>query len=195
MDPLDGTTSDPPLPKLANGSASRLWDDTNHRPRLPSSTALDARHYAIPTRIVFFNDAYVCAWHVLRLLSHDADMVCGLDFWRSLLRKPSLDSQAPARVPPVGNNPHAAAMADIRRQGVLRRARGQPFAVYDIWVARDSEGRRFGETAPYVRTGNAYVQQRAAAGSAFPVSCCWNGIVVVDAAPFLSGLRFRCDVQ
>lgn len=173
---------DHPLPQLANGAASRLLNSTPNTPLATTPATAIA-----PTRIVFFNDAFVCAWHVLRLLSHDADMVCGLDFWRSRLRRPSLDSQAPSRVVPTVDDARAAA----RRDAIVRRARWQPLQVYDIWVARDAAGSRLGERAPYVRTDNAYVQQRAAEGAAFPVSCCWNGLVVVDAAPFLSGLRFR----
>ena len=33
-------------------------------------------------RVVFLNDVYFCARDVVRLLNHDADMACGLDFDR-----------------------------------------------------------------------------------------------------------------
>ena len=36
-------------------------------------------------RVVFLNDVYFCARDVVRLLSHDADIACGLDFDRLAL--------------------------------------------------------------------------------------------------------------
>lgn len=33
-------------------------------------------------RVVFLNDVYFCARDVVRLLNHDADIACGLDFDR-----------------------------------------------------------------------------------------------------------------
>ena len=34
-----------------------------------------------PQRIAFINDVWFCASGVLRLLRHDADMACGMDFF------------------------------------------------------------------------------------------------------------------
>ena len=36
-------------------------------------------------RVVFLNDVYFCAKDVIRLLLHDADMACGMDFDRKKL--------------------------------------------------------------------------------------------------------------
>ena len=33
--------------------------------------------------VVFINDVYFCAGDLIRLLRHDADLACGLDFWTS----------------------------------------------------------------------------------------------------------------
>ena len=38
-------------------------------------------------RVVFLNDVYFCARDVVRLLQHDADMVCGMDFDRPKLEE------------------------------------------------------------------------------------------------------------
>ena len=40
-------------------------------------------------RVLFLNDAYSCAAGALRLLRHDADLVCGMDFDRPALRQMS----------------------------------------------------------------------------------------------------------
>ena len=54
---------------------------------------------------------------------------------------------------------------------------------YDIWVARDSDGNMFQKKAPYVT--DPYSLDRIAKGLPFPVKCCWNGMVILSAAPFL----------
>ena len=38
-------------------------------------------------RVVFLNDVYFCARDTLRLLQHEGDMVCGLDFDRPKLNE------------------------------------------------------------------------------------------------------------
>ena len=38
-------------------------------------------------RVVFLNDVYFCARDALRLLQHEGDMVCGLDFDRPKLEE------------------------------------------------------------------------------------------------------------
>ena len=37
-------------------------------------------------KVVFLNDVYFCARDVIRLLHHDADMACGMDFDRLKLQ-------------------------------------------------------------------------------------------------------------
>ena len=44
---------------------------------------------------------------------------------------------------------------------------------------------------PYVR--EPFAEQRIWQGLPFPVSCCWNGMAVLSAAPFQNGTRFRAD--
>ena len=46
----------------------------------------DAQSWAAD-RVAFLNDVYFCAGDVLRLLRHDADLACGLDFDRPALRQ------------------------------------------------------------------------------------------------------------
>ena len=62
---------------------------------------------------------------------------------------------------------------------------------YDIWVARDTDGNLFLKQEPYVT--DPYSISRIALGLPFPVKCCWNGMVVLNTAPFLRhGVRIRC---
>eukprot|EP00891_Asterochloris_glomerata_P008339 jgi/Astpho2/8339/Aster-x1516 len=69
----------------------------------------------------------------------------------------------------------------------------QPFFVADLrMVARDAEGFKFNHGGmPYVR--EPFAEQRIWQGLPFPVSCCWNGMAVLSAAPFQNGTRFRAD--
>ena len=62
---------------------------------------------------------------------------------------------------------------------------------YDIWVARDTNGSLFLKKPPYVSERAAL--QRISQGLPFPVRCCWNGLVVLNAMPFLQHrMRLRC---
>ncbi len=62
---------------------------------------------------------------------------------------------------------------------------------YDNWVSRDIDGHLFSISAPHVT--DAYSRQRLERGLHFPVKCCWNGMAVMNAAPFLRhGVRLRC---
>ncbi len=60
---------------------------------------------------------------------------------------------------------------------------------YDVWVARDVEGKPLSNTSPFVNHG--YSLQRLRRGLPFPVSCCWNGMLSVNAEPFRLGYEFR----
>ena len=44
-------------------------------------------------------------------------------------------------------------------------------------------------TPPYVE--HPHSAARFEAGLPIPVTCCWNGIVSIDAAPLAKGVRFR----
>ena len=62
--------------------------------------------------------------------------------------------------------------------------------LYDTWVTRDRSGARAVKAPPYLRDlGGAAA---LAAGRPAPVACCWNGVVALDAAPLVAGLRMRC---
>lgn len=60
---------------------------------------------------------------------------------------------------------------------------------YDCWVSRDASGLPFANNRPFV--AHQYSRLRLEAGQPFPVSCCWNGMAVISAAPFRKGIRFR----
>lgn len=60
---------------------------------------------------------------------------------------------------------------------------------YDVWVARDVEGKPLSNTPPYL--AHDYSLQRLKQGLPFPVSCCWNGMLSIAAEPFRLGYRFR----
>jgi alpha-1,3-mannosyltransferase len=64
-----------------------------------------------------------------------------------------------------------------------------PLLFYDTWVARDVAGRRLQRAAPY--SGEQTTQFRLEQGLPVRVYCCWNGLVVLRAAPLRQGLRFR----
>lgn len=61
--------------------------------------------------------------------------------------------------------------------------------LYDTWVARDVSGAHAVKEAPYLR--DAIGSAALAAGLPAPVACCWNGVVALDAAPLIAGLRMR----
>lgn len=60
-------------------------------------------------------------------------------------------------------------------------------SIYDLWVLRDTDGNMFGQEGAQSK----YSAARLAAGLPFPVTSCWNGMVVMPAQPFRQGLRFR----
>jgi len=62
---------------------------------------------------------------------------------------------------------------------------------WDVWVARDVNGRRFVNDAPYLQHSPS--ADRLMSGHPFQAYCCWNGMVKLRAAPFKSGLRFRAQ--
>ncbi|CAK0732893.1 hypothetical protein CVIRNUC_000197 [Coccomyxa viridis] len=62
--------------------------------------------------------------------------------------------------------------------------------LYDSWVMRDAVGRKVvPNSPPYVQ--HPHSAARFEAGLPIPVTCCWNGIVSIDAAPLAKGVRFR----
>jgi hypothetical protein len=170
-------------------------------------------------RVLFINDAFFCAGGALRLLAHTlstgnatlpapADVACGLDFDRPRLQDEPLEERAAlfaarthASLPflprPLLRAAARAFPATLLSSWAVEGSpadrayqAGAPLGFYDIWVARDADGRRFGKAAPYA--GDAYSIARLSAGLPFPATCCWNGMVALPAAPFREGgLRMR----
>ena len=54
---------------------------------LPGGRAKSSKPMWPADRVVFLNDVYFCARDTIRLLQHDGDMVCGLDFDRPKLEE------------------------------------------------------------------------------------------------------------
>ena len=92
------------------------------------------------------------------------------------------------RAQPAPHRPTTTANGSTR--SMTHAQATQPLEFYDIWVARDADGRRFTKAPPHA--SDPYSVPRATAGLPFPVSCCWNGLVALPAAPFRdAGLRVR----
>lgn len=70
----------------------------------------------------------------------------------------------------------------------------QDMHIYDKWVVRDTDGHLVESKPPYTMQ-SSYTKERLLAGLPFPVTSCWNGLVVLPAKPFLDGLRFRSETQ
>ncbi|KAL0019036.1 hypothetical protein WJX77_006792 [Trebouxia sp. C0004] len=121
-------------------------------------------------KVVFLNDVYFCAQHIHRLLAHEeANLACGLDY---------------CQISTAKHIPKALRKGMWGLQPLFLR-------FYDTWVARDAEGSIFSR-AFNNPVGDAYGTHRMHQGLAFPVTCCWNGLAVFDAAPIQqSGLMFR----
>jgi hypothetical protein len=65
-----------------------------------------------------------------------------------------------------------------------------PPAYYDTFALRDSEGLGSVMTSfPYFRSPDS--RKAMLEGRATKVQSCWNGMIVMDSAPFYEGLRFR----
>ena len=62
-------------------------------------------------------------------------------------------------------------------------------AFYDTWVTKDIAGKPFNKPVPFV--GREEDARRLRLGRPVPVFCCWNGLLVANAAPFYEGVRFR----
>jgi len=141
-------------------------------------------------RVVFVNDVLFEAGDVRKLLAVGADISCGTDFI------------------PIGE-----------AHKIYRPAVDEKYPIfYDSWVARTLDGLPLRAMPPYVAPESAAPLMRKVArlGLSFPeytravnaielaivepqpevvqLQCCWNGIVVVAAAPFYSGLTFRSNL-
>eukprot|EP00884_Botryococcus_braunii_P015546 jgi/Botrbrau1/2675/Bobra.0203s0021.2 len=156
-------------------------------------------------KLIFLNDVYFCARDIVRLLQHDVDMACGLDFDRPRLQDASTADQQRLFAEdmwqrfmlPLGIGAMLGRWEGLRSSWRKEGSRADdlyqvasPLEFYDIWVARDSDGRQFVKKSPFVT--DPYSLERMQAGLPFPVKCCWNGLVVMRASPFTQHkLRMR----
>ena len=148
-----------------------------------------ATHFS---KIVFINDVYFCASDVIKLVvrQHEtqANMMCATDL-----------------VPTSGTeswfNHSNLSKGDL--------------IFYDTWVARGVNGVPLRNVAPYAWNANYNVKSlplstfsqsmhafnslpapliKSSNETLYQVSCCWNGMVVMDSKPFYSGIRFRSSL-
>ncbi|GAA5897802.1 hypothetical protein JCM6882_000101, partial [Rhodosporidiobolus microsporus] len=124
---------------------------------------------APPQDVVFINDVFVCPRDVLELLFQrrvqHADAACAMD-WRE-------------------------------NKGLAKRW-NRSVKFYDNWVSRSLTGRmlrfkfdifsdwRDGVKELFDQPGEEYSRARFGKGLAVPVYSCWNGVLALSAAPFLS---------
>ena len=139
--------------------------------------------------VVFLNDVLFTVDDVTKLLAVGGDVSCGTDFIpigdANKIYRPQVDDAYPI--------------------------------FYDAWVARTLDGLPLRAMPPYVppQSADPTLKRVADAGLAFPdytrvtnmlelpitphpeivqLQCCWNGVVVVRAAPFYRGLSFRSNL-
>ena len=82
------------LSRVRNAALEPLWDGDDlwnyesgaedeavfrNRKRHPKSRRQQAN--LPPTHVIFTNDVYACARDHVRLLYHEADLACGMDWW------------------------------------------------------------------------------------------------------------------
>lgn len=139
--------------------------------------------------VVFLNDILFVAEDVIKLLAVGGDVSCGTDFI------------------PIGD-----------ANAIYRPPVDEAYPIfYDAWVARTLDGLPLRAMPPYVPPQLVVptLKRVADAGLAFPdytrvanmlelavtpapeivqLQCCWNGVVVVRAAPFYRGLSFRSNL-
>jgi hypothetical protein len=118
-------------------------------------------------RVVFLNDVYFCARDVVRLLQHDADVACGLDFDRPTLEQAPLQAELPqaprsARCSAQGGRPACGTRrraSQVQRR-LLRRQLRERHGVPELL------GGLLGYVAPVLRAWRS----QAAVRDAFRVS-------------------------
>ncbi|GLC36239.1 hypothetical protein PLESTB_001365100 [Pleodorina starrii] len=149
-------------------------------------------------RVIFLNDVLFTGADVLRLLQYPADLVCGLDLGMAAEpdmtvaeHRDTLTAYLHARwLLPRGLARRLARWGPLRKRWrkfhhthePLLREYG-PLFFYDKWVARDISGRMFTNRAPYVVYEPSVA--RVVAGRPVRVHCCWNGLAVITAQPFV----------
>ena len=61
----------------------------------------------------------------------------------------------------------------------------------DLWLYIHEEGAARGAKWHRMPSGCRSSVHQVQAGLPFPVSCCWNGLAVINAAPFRAGYQYR----
>ncbi|KAL7416381.1 cryptococcal mannosyltransferase 1-domain-containing protein [Mrakia frigida] len=134
----------------------------------------DSPHPTLPTDLIFINDVFVCPADILELLHQrrfqGASATCGMDW----------------RVAPEGS-----------LWGWLDGWLGENYRFYDNWVTRTIEGWPtrprvdiFAELRDGIRElfhwdSSTSSLNRFRAALPLPVYSCWNGMIVLNALPFL----------
>lgn len=156
------------------------------------------------TKVAFLNDVYFCPEDVQRLVQHDADVACGMDFNEPKLEELKRDSpellvgflaERLRRWLPAAWADRLAGEPGLWKSFYILGPAVRAFyesivpQFYDTWVARDARGRILRKDAPYVE--DPFGAARLAQGLPFPVHCCWNGMIAINAEVFRPGTRFR----
>ncbi|GFR42846.1 hypothetical protein Agub_g3804 [Astrephomene gubernaculifera] len=85
----------------------------------------------------------------------------------------------------------------VRQMAAEGRIRNAPVKIkynfYDTWVSRDISGKQFVSDVPYI--SDRRTRDILSKGMPVPVKCCWNGAVIINAAPLVNGLRFRSGIS
>lgn len=147
------------------------------------------------TKVVFINDVFFCAQHIVRLLMHDADVACGMDFafcvgclprmlQKKLMQKDLMENYhvpqlLAAYIPRV-----KSILKNWRYQLPLEKkwSLGVPMVFYDRWVTHDLNGHNFLNAPPYAE--DAVTSAFLFHGYPVYVHSCWNGLVAINAEPF-----------
>ncbi len=182
---------------------------TNGGTTTTSATALAASISPPPTagagRIVFLNDVLYSYTDILRLVQYPAHLVCGLDLGMAaypdltpLEHQDTIESYLRGAWHLSPGLAHTLSRSRLLAHRWRRlhqfhepdlRAYG-PLFFYDKWVARDISGRMFSNRPPFV--GFPPDILRVTAGKPVRAHCCWNGLAILTAAPFLAKkMRFR----
>lgn len=163
-------------------------------------------------RLVFINDVFFCKDDVHRLLLHEGDMTCGMDFMHHIKYQKELkfgrhqiesvkreyyatrlkndqDVQLAIKIPPSAKRWDSKANNINLSPESVEEDSWMDF--YDIWVSHDAAGHHFQNLPPFVKNGS-YEHTRLRDGLPFPAECCWNGVAVLNPEPFVKhGLQFR----
>eukprot|EP00879_Flechtneria_rotunda_P021543 GHRR01022706.1.p1 GENE.GHRR01022706.1~~GHRR01022706.1.p1 ORF type:complete len:543 (+),score=179.88 GHRR01022706.1:277-1905(+) len=146
-----------------------------------------------PDYVVFINDVFFCWGMVLRLLNYRADITCGMDWWQN----PDATVALPSHLKHKDHQPKPNIPQELQLETPIENARASdqtnPIVFYDVWVARDIGGSKFWWTHPFIVDQGS--SPAALKGLPVRASCCWNGLVVLSAAPFAQGMRFRTQQE